>query len=178
VATDRTAIDDALHAAGARVSADFVPFSKSRNAKPQPKLAELSINWRITITRNGRAFTTDYQAGIGHLPGYSYRSRHTIDEAEAIRSACETGKAYKPGNRWHAQPLPLPDVADVLHCLLCDAEAVDAGTFEEWCGNVGADTDSRKDEAIYRACLDTGLKLRSLLGDALIAELRQLLADH
>ena len=29
---------------GVTYSAEFVPFSKSRNAKPDPKLADLSIN--------------------------------------------------------------------------------------------------------------------------------------
>lgn len=44
-----------------------------------------------------------------------------------------------------------PKVVDCMECLLSDAEA-GKQTFEEWCGNLGYDTDSRKAEAIYRQC--------------------------
>jgi hypothetical protein len=178
MATDRDALAAVLNDAGIAYSADFVPFSRSRNAKPKPMLKDLSLNWRITLTCGGRAFSTDYQAGIGHVPGYQYNARLTVDVAEAIRMACETGKAYKPGNTLFSRPIPAPDVADVLHCLISDAEADDCGSFEEWCSNVGADSDSIKDERIYRTCLDVGRRLRILIGQPTLNRLRDILADH
>ena len=176
--SDTVAVTAALDDAGIAYSADFVPFSKSRHAKPVKSPSDLTLNWRITFTRNARAFSTDYSAGIGHLPGYRYNPRVTVDEFDAMKRACESGKAFTAGRMLYTKPIPAPDVADVVHCLLSDAEAIDCESFEEWCSQMGADTDSRKDEAIYRACVDTGLRLRTLFGDALMLKLRELLADH
>lgn len=62
----------------------FVPFSKSRNAKEKHK----SLNWKVTLSRKGKEFlTVDYSAGCGHCPasaktvpaGYRARDRKRID---------------------------------------------------------------------------------------------------
>lgn len=96
----------------------------------------------------------------------------------AIKRAAESGKwnTDAPYDRGRT-PLPAPSIADVLHSLLMDAEAIDAGSFEEWAGDLGYDTDSRKAEGIYRECLETGLKLRAMLGDEIINRLRDALQD-
>ena len=43
---------------------------------------------------------------------------------------------------------------------------------------LGYDPDSRKAEGIYRACLELALKLRNGLGEKLLAELREAVADY
>ena len=57
-----------------------------------------------------------------------------------------------------------PDAAGVLSCLMSDASAAEQ-SFEEWCGDLGFDTDSRKAERMYRNCLRLAGKLHKLLGD-------------
>lgn len=157
----------------------FVPFSQSRNAKPSPRLDDLSLNWRVTLLRNGRAFlTTDYGAGITHCP--SYRQAHTsirntgIDYSEAIRWECEHGtqaRAFLGGLVKGGTPI-LPDLQDVLYSLALDASVLNYSSFEDWAPDLGIDPDSRAGEKIYRACLDIALKMRAALGDDGLSKLQ------
>lgn len=57
--------------------------------------------------------------------------------------------------RFHTGPglKDRPTAADVLSCLLSDASSYrNAGHFGEWANDMGYDDDSRKAEAIYKAC--------------------------
>lgn len=57
-----------------------------------------------------------------------------------------------------------PDVESVLDCLASDASSVSHDeTFEQWADNLGYDTDSRKAEKIYKACVKTARQLRRLM---------------
>ena len=162
-------------------SAEFVPLSKSRNASEKYP----TLNWRVTFTANGPgarcgSLTTDYMQGIAHLPGYNRKgfNPRSIDGDKAIQQAVETGlinpfdlhdKAFVP--------IPVPAISEVLCCLLSDASAIDFPDFEDWADNYGYDSDSRKAESIYRACLDIGLKLRNMLGEETLDRLREALQD-
>jgi hypothetical protein len=161
---------------GIEYSAEFVPFSKSRNAKPAPKISELTINWRVTLTCNGRAFTCDYSQGIGHLPEncrISFNGRVTIELNENIRGAVEHGCVPFAGSYvLKGRQLQPPACGDVLESLALDASALDAGDFESWARDFGYDKDSRAAEAIYRTCLDQALKLRACIGGPALDELR------
>jgi len=157
---------------GIEYGAEFVPFSKSRfAAEPRP-----CLNWRVTLKRGSTSLTTDYMQGSGHIPktflataGYS---PSTIAGAERIRFICETGRTpYGPR-------LAPPLLRDVLHALLMDLSALDSPTFEEWAADAGYDTDSRKAEAIYRECVALALKLRAMLGDVALAQLREAFQDY
>lgn len=158
-------------ASGIEYKAEFVPQSKSRNAGNK----EPSLNWRITLRKNGRELTTDYMQGIAHLPHYSHAfARNAVYDA-AVREACETGKsriiphknAYDAAQGGRAVPvareIPAPEFADVLYSLVSDAEVLEYSSFDEWAENFGYDTDSRKAEQTYRACLDIALKLRAIV---------------
>lgn len=57
-----------------------------------------------------------------------------------------------------------PTAANVLGCLLSDAISADE-SFEEWCDNLGFDTDSRKAERTYKVVQAQSEKLKRLLGD-------------
>lgn len=163
---------------GLTLESEFVPFSKSRNAsEKQP-----SLNWKVTLKRNGRPIlTTDYMAGSGHCPAYKQGDR-SIARVDAVKAECELGLTCRIDAGGYpismrSKPI-LPNFADVLHSLASDADVIDAGGFEEWAGNLGYDTDSRKAEATYRACLDIALKLRSGLGDDGLAKLREATQDY
>lgn len=152
---------------GITMTAVFVPQSKSRNAKEK----NLSLNWLVTITANGRSITTDYMQGIGHLPGYKHGWK-SIDDANREKEAAETGKYLRPNAEYFRTAIPPPTLDDVLSCLILDASAIDAGSFEDWAQEFGYDTDSRAAEKIYDACVKTALQLRSMLGNDRIELLR------
>jgi hypothetical protein len=57
-----------------------------------------------------------------------------------------------------------PTVEDVLDCLASDAGG--ASTFEDWCAELGYDSDSRKAEQTYRLIKEQSEKLAALLGPA------------
>jgi hypothetical protein len=65
-----------------------------------------------------------------------------------------------------------PEVADVLDCLASDASGIEnAKTFEDWAGEYGYDTDSRRAERTYRICVKQAEKLKQFLGDDLFDQL-------
>jgi hypothetical protein len=74
--------------------------------------------------------------------------------------------------------LPKPKFTDVMSSLLLDSEAIDYANFEEWADSIGYEVDSRTAERMYKACLEIGLRLRRLVGDAAMKELRELFQDY
>lgn len=171
--------DAAIAAMGLTMKADFVPFSKSRNAKEKSP----SLNWIVTISNGrGQSITVDYTQGIGHAPSYksslkSLGNRNSMARHEAMTFEAESGRKYT-GYRFGGKPLPPPTIADVLSSLVLDAGAIDHPSFESWAGDYGYDIDSRKGEAAYRSCLEIGLKLRAMVGEKGLAELAELLSNY
>lgn len=70
--------------------------------------------------------------------------------------------------------------------MLDPQEVFAAGGFENWASEYGYDTDSRKAESIYQACLDIALKLRGdialklrgAIGDSGMVELQTAFQDY
>lgn len=154
---------------GLTVKAEFVPWSLSRRAGEKGP----SLNWKVTLVRNGRAvLTTDYSAGAGHCPSYK-PGRQSVDDAARLKQECESGRSMLSRGLGGRSQRILPKTADVLASLVMDADALERGTFEEWAGDFGYDTDSRTAEGIYRACLEIGLKLRNGLGEDGLKRLRE-----
>lgn len=163
---------------GLTMDAVFVPFSKSRNAASK----DPSLNWKITIKRNGReVLTTDYMQGSGHCPAYKTPDRYA--KARMIAYECEHGVSawLAPSSDTvlgrRGKPI-LPEIGDVFYSLVIDAGAIDHATFEDWASDFGYDTDSRSAEATYRACLEIALKLRAALGDDGLNKLREAAQDY
>jgi hypothetical protein len=71
-----------------------------------------------------------------------------------------------------------PNDTDVFNSLLLDTSEIDGTDFEEWCGNYGYDTDSRRAERMFNACKKTYENMRRLFSDGDLDELRELFADH
>ncbi len=57
-----------------------------------------------------------------------------------------------------------PTAADILNCLADDAHSA-TDSFDDWCANMGYDTDSRKALETYTECQRIGGKLRTFLGN-------------
>lgn len=170
-------IDEFAKANGITMRAEFVPWSRSRHFKPGAKTTEKQLNWRVTILKGGHeVLTTDYSAGIAHCPSYKLPGIWSIPKTAAVEFEVEHGRAcgyIHAAFPRRGDPL-LPRLDDVLASLAMDASAIDHPTFESWAREYGYDTDSRKAEAAYRACLEIALKMRAGLGEQLLAELRQI----
>lgn len=85
-----------------------------------------------------------------------------------VRGAFERGESVdlRRYREECTEPTP-PTLESVLDCLASDASSVECeGSFENWCSSLGYDTDSRKAEATYRACMEQAFNLRHLLGAA------------
>lgn len=69
------------------------------------------------------------------------------------------------GHRRNGQPTP-PNIGDILSSVALDASSVlNARSFEDWAGDFGYDSDSRKAEAMFKACTEQTEELHELLGD-------------
>lgn len=216
-------LESAMEKHGLTIKAEFVPFSKSRNATTKTIDGKpwMSLNWKVTLQRNGRdVVTTDYGAGVANCPGYQAKTAPTAFQAhgyhthngkpypgtssrfryasaherlsqyrEAIAAAeCESGFPMEI-DQWGRGPENVfkrkakaeaiqPNPADVMHSLLMDSTVLDSGGFEEWAAELGYDTDSRKAEEIYSACLEIALKVRAGLGESIMAELAEAAQDY
>jgi hypothetical protein len=173
--TDISKAREALIASlGINYKATFVPFSQSRNKKEKNP----SLNWIVTLSRGRRSLNADYMQGIGHLKGYkqAFGQRMSLDEKAALDFSAEHGTAFSFSRVTEKQPDP--SLTDVLYSLCMDADVLDADGFEGWADDYGYDADSRKAEAIYRACIDISLKFRAMLGDDNLTKLRELFQDY
>ena len=163
----RERIESVAKELGLTMQAKFVPWSQSRNKdEKQP-----SLNWVVTILREGRiVLATDYGPGCGHCPSYKQNDNTTQNDIR-VKSECDTGM-WCGGNKKIK-----PNFCDVLAGLMNDADVLNNSTFEEWAVDFSYDTDSRKAEAIYRACLEIALKLRNSLGEDGLSKLREACQD-
>lgn len=96
----------------------------------------------------------DYWMGIGHRVNQKGET-FPIKFGRKTLYDMEQEKQYKPRK---------PKVEEVLCSLLLDSIALD-NTFEEWCSELGYDTDSRKAEKTFNESNSLGKKLKKLLGE-------------
>jgi hypothetical protein len=163
------------------MTAEFVPLSRARRTEGVDGKPWRSINWSVRLSIFGREIlTSDYSQGIAYAPAYKLSVPHDWKE-NAIAHELERGTIHtvrdggfyaSARTRDTRKPLPAPALSDVLHSLAMDASALDDPDFTAWAESVGYDPDSRKAEAIYRACIETATKLRAHLGQPLLNEIR------
>lgn len=162
--------------------ARFVPFSQSRNAKEQYP----SLNWKVDIVRHGAAAPAimladiDYMQGLAYCPAYRKDWASRRDKARAAALECQSGRIAREGvSRMPtagAKDIPPPSIVDVMCSLLMDSDVLNHSGFADWADNFGYDTDSRKAESMYRACLEIALSLRSHFGDRQFAKMQEFAA--
>jgi len=153
-----------LEKAGLEYEANFLPIKQPKGEVKNPQL-----NWSIYFKTDKGSITTNYSEGIGHVKHYRQRKNNSIDESgvqEAFRKTCETGKLFvdKNGHVKHFIMLgnqPKPGRENVIYCLLSDADCLDY-TFQEWCDNMGYNTDSIKDKELYEKCIHQSVQFRRL----------------
>lgn len=106
---------------------------------------------------NGREFSLDGKSAgqhsyIHHYPGWFPKSKKEFQ-----------------GDFEFIEGTP-PTAYDVLTCLT----KYDPGTFEEFCGEFGYDTDSRRAEKTYNAVFNEWLEITRLFNDKEIEALREI----
>lgn len=129
---------------------------------------EHAQSWECVLKCGTREMSTTFTKGGAHrvwkrstFGGSFNRPKGAIPGQRAQLSW--NPSAYDRGAylTW-SEPEP-PTVAEVLDSLVSDASSADQ-SFEDWCGDMGMDADSRKAEATYNACREIMFNLRKLLG--------------
>lgn len=99
-------------------------------------------------------------------------------ELEFYAWACKQKREFEP-RKGEPLAVKLPTLADILSSLLSDGGAFfNAESFEDWARNCGYDTDSRKAEGIYRACMEIGRQLTAGLPPEILEKCREILEDY
>lgn len=174
---ERNTIIDQL---GLTYSAVFVP-----TRQPADKVQHPQLHWICTFTKGRQSMTIPYHQGCAHVPGYQQFHKNNYEKRlhdDMIREACETGivRADWKLDSYKSRKVkqPEPTLTDVLYCLVMDSSVLNTSGFEEWASDCGYDTDSRKAEKTYRACLEQSLQLKSLIGQAALDTLQEAFQDY
>jgi hypothetical protein len=150
-----------IEAIGGKLNRDTDP-PKPKGEKPWPHFA-----WNCTLTYEGRTLdVSNYRAGLAHCT-----RRYSVGGWPRKGEVPETpsNPGHGGGSDWMLKPTP-PSAFDVLYCVVMDAQCYEnARDLEDFCADMGYDPDSRKAEAMYKACDEESKRLRQWLGTALFA---------
>jgi hypothetical protein len=173
-------IDAKLIELGLTIDSVFVPASQRAD-----EWQKTAVNFNVIVRKNGRVvYSGPYAYGVGNLPSYMSALATKRDGRAMVENAINTGRWPRRGHAhtgsiaFGLPAVPAPLLRDVIYSLIQDYSVIDNGSFESWASDYGYDTDSRKAEQTYRACLDSALQLRAALGDSVIAELQELFQDY
>jgi len=165
-----SAVDECLRDWGIEYGARQVPGKQDEETK------NWQIAWKVgfrkmTQPNQGAAMETDFWQGVAHHPKYN-RLNNIKDwhdrRLETLRLAMDVEKGTG-GKK--------PAAAAVLSCLIMDARA-GSQTFKSWADEFGYDTDSRKAEAIYRACQETSDQMAKVFNMQQIEKLAAILEQY
>ena len=201
----RAAVDEYLEREG--ITVEFRQINKYEAENVDKEYKHSNAFWRATITSGRASMTVQYSEGEGNFlkqrVGKVCIADHKImnEFKELYLDRCvrngvvrwfeqrnlnhflsefakkdRVKKVSTKGGTRKLQLVP-PAPADLLYCLCMECDVMDSGGFEEWARDYGYDQDSRKAEKIYNLCIEQSLKLRSVLGEKRINELRELIQD-
>jgi hypothetical protein len=128
-----------LDSLGVTLSLAFLGY-QPETAKPKAERWP-HFAWRVTLQRGVESYSSDYRTGIGHAKPMSPNANLN----GLTYSAAET--------KWYnnVKNVNKPTSADIVYSLISDAQS-GSDTFEDFCSNLGYDTDSRKAFDTYLAC--------------------------
>ena len=133
---------------------DGKPWS-GREPRPPTALETLCRSLPVTCTAREGAPDTDFEPNDWRATarGWTVTIRY---QRRSLTTNFWQGSA-------HTKP---PTAADVLSCLVSDAQGSAARSFEDWAAEYGYDADSRKAKRLFHQCEAMGRKVRTLLGEA------------
>jgi hypothetical protein len=167
------------------LSMTALPLAKRREPIDFPG----AHHWSVVVTcapqgSADRTMECEYSMGSAHMDKVPYaqaaRQKHGMTQRDYDTMP-------KPGSRmslWQEQCASIvwkpkaPTLADVMHSLTMDASVLDCRSFEDWAAEYGYDTDSRKAEQVYDACLKSALELRALVGDSGLRALQSAFQEY
>lgn len=155
--------------------------AQSKDSKPWPHIA-----YDVTLKRNGRSiWSGPYRLGIGHVKGFPHGRLSMHDWSildpvgHAARMPYNASAEARIAEGLAKKQKITPKLDDVLNSLLMDGSAYfDASTFESWCDEYGYDADSRKAEAIWKACDEIGRNLARAFTAQELEELCEAANNH
>jgi hypothetical protein len=131
--------------------------------------------WKATVSYNGKNYTTEYKTGLGHrkvATGVKRAPFKNIGQFSYSKGSVVAHTEEDAARLKLTEPVQ-PELADVLYCLLSDASGSDE-MFDDWCSNLGYNTDSRKALDTYLKCQETRKHLIQMFGHNLFNEMRHL----
>lgn len=167
-----------------------------------PDFKDLRLKYHVQFFHKGRlVLQTPYSMGVAHIPNYDAMVKkfgsNTRDYVEWLRHCCGHGKVtrYLPsfGLSTMQGEAILPELRDVMHCLVMDSDVLNYRSFKEWAHELGFDTvpvdmlgrpigsvidayeQARK---AYDACMESALALRMEVHDEGMAALQELFQDY
>lgn len=163
-------IEQQLKAMGLSLTYEFVPFSQSRSKDQKIP----NLNWIVSLWKDQtEVIKTDYSAGQAYCPSYPHRA--SVDGDKATKDECEQG--YTKKNAFTKKPIE-PKLSDVVYSLVMDSDVLQHESFEDWADCYGYNSDSKKDEKVYKACLKIALPMQLRLGSETMETLRELFGDY
>ena len=170
VSTYEQSANDFLNKTGATIEISFL-----RNGKHFDDDKDSRDIYKITVKRGSRSMVFNFGQSTMNSQYYqdSIKGR-----TYTLNGSCRTGNysindiaKYQTGG----QKLILvkgkkPTNYDILACL----QKYEVGTFDDFCGDFGYDTDSRKAEKIYDAVVKEYTDLCTLFSDAEIEEMKEI----
>lgn len=119
-------------------------------------IREFIVAQKISMMVNPILKRTDGVEGFGHGARHWACCLSSSGAADLILEFSQGSAHTKP-----------PTIAEVLDCLASDSSGIEnSRDFEEWAGEYGYDTDSRKAERIYNLALLQSERLNKFLGSA------------
>lgn len=115
------------------------------------------FQWSVTFKRTNTRFDTMYYTGLGRVQSRRRRNPDSVFYTEPKAQA--------------------PRAADVLYCLLSDADA-NSMSFKDWCSDYDYSEDSIKALNTYKECCDAAVKLSVIFSGANIEALREMLEGY
>ena len=115
-------------------------------------------HWDVTLTFNGKDYHVDYWMGSG-LVEYKPLRPGQFPKGEWTDVKYNH---YGPGKDALTKPRR-PEVTEVLYSLSSDCSLADQ-SFDDFCADLGCDTDSRKAYASWEECRDQMFRIQRWLG--------------
>ncbi len=163
-----------LKAQGIIYKAEFVGTKKDQNWERDQF---------VVIFSNGKISESfDFSTGIGHrlsLIGTNYKlSGKQIESVKTLKETIGTDRLDNTVIKLSSGGYVVkPTQASVLYCLLSDAD-LGSESFDDFCDNLGYNSDSIADFKTYQACMATAKQLRKIFTSEQRQALQELLQDY
>jgi hypothetical protein len=160
-----------LKAQGISYNAEFVGTKKDQDWERD--------QFVVTFSNGKISESFEYGTGIGHrlgLIGTNYTlSGKQIESVKTLKETIGTDNTViKLSN---GDYVVKPTQASVLYCLLSDAD-LGSESFDDFCDNLGYNSDSIADFKTYQACMVTAKQIRKLFTGEQRQALRDMLDDY